>query len=65
MEQLQLFEADIVDLQAILHLDISDEEMILMNSQKENPNPKIELILSEFNEKWAIGIDFNFHFSYF
>ena len=38
---------------AILHLDISDEEMILMNSKKENPNPKIEKDLTEFNENWS------------
>ena len=52
-EQFEMFESEIVDLQAILHLDISDEEMILMNSKKENPNPKIETDLIEFNENWS------------
>ena len=56
-EQFEMFESEIVDLQAILHLDISDEEMILMNSKKENPNPKIEKDLNEFNENWSKVVD--------
>ena len=38
-------------------MDISDEEMILMNSKKENPNPKIEKDLNEFNENWSKVVD--------
>ena len=71
LEQYEMFESEIVDLQgkilvknisknsfsAIIHLDISDEEMILMNSKKENPNPKIEKDLNEFNENWSKVVD--------
>ena len=31
--------------------------MILMNSKKENPNPKIEKDLNEFNENWSKVVD--------
>ena len=39
-------------IQRIIHFEISDEEVIRLNSTNEKPNPSIEKVLIQYGNNW-------------
>ena len=51
-EQLNVFEELVTPIQRIIHFEISDEEVIRLNSTNEKPNPSIEKVLIQYGNNW-------------
>ena len=51
-EQLNVFEEQVSPIQRIIHFEISDEEVIRLNSTTEKPDPSIEKVLIQYGNNW-------------